>query len=291
MREACRGDHTLAQGGSPTPRYPPAHRRHTAVRLLRNQPTMHLAPRPSRAAALVVSMVIAGCSSSNGSPSVLADAAAADRSHGFSAAALDAGADDGLPQCTATQSCVGYPSNPKWVCLESCDDAGGCPSGTMCHPESGCCTAGGCSAPSFSVCVPAADASSQDPGDAASCPSIQSACAATPTFFNNNGNCPPTWTEAQKLATWCPWSALRIIQGCNGYNIVSLGGVDTSTNFFYDPQSGQLVGISETGEVNSSRFLCIGGQPPATSLECADAAVFSGLNPSCGDGGQDGGGD
>jgi hypothetical protein len=71
----------------------------------------------------------------------------------------DAGADRAIPQCTATQTCVGYPSFGDWVCLQKCGgfDASDCPSGMICTSESGCCTGTACSARVNFVCEPRPD--------------------------------------------------------------------------------------------------------------------------------------
>ena len=83
----------------------------------------------------------------------------ADGASDASSDGAEADGDGGLPQCTATQACVGYPSFGDWVCLESCRgvDAGDCPSGEVCTTAGTCCTGTACSAGSASVCV-AADA-------------------------------------------------------------------------------------------------------------------------------------
>jgi len=54
-----------------------------------------------------------------------------------------------------------------------------------------------------------------------------------------------------------------IYSGCAGYDIVAVGGADTSTFYYYDPQTGDLVGIE--GQSLSGTG-CIAGQTPDVLL-------------------------
>ena len=107
--------------------------------------------------------------------------------------------------------------------------------------------------------------------DAAACPTIAEACADGGTIASQ---CVPAWTTAEQPSTWCPmFPYVRVIRAtdCHGFDIVVLGATDTSSFYYYDPQSGALVGIEGHGILGTR---CIAGQSPDVPLtECFDGGV------------------
>lgn len=117
------------------------------------------------------------------------------------------------------------------------------------------------------------DASIEATPEAAPCASIDQYCATSLCVMN--------WSVAQSALAWCSRTGDLgggdIVTHCSGFNVVFIGvGADSSLAFFYDPGSGNLVGVSSF-EANP---VCAAGQPPATSPDCTDAAVLSTFNCS-----------
>jgi hypothetical protein len=145
----------------------------------------------------------------------------------------DAGnGDSGLPQCGATQRCVGYPSFGDWVCLESCGGAGDCPAGKTCESVSGCCTGTACSAVSAHVCV-ASDAGTG--GDA-----------------QNDGNGDggfPQCTAAQRCVGYPSFGDWVCLTSCSG-----VGAADCPSGQTCKSVSGCCSGTACTAK---SEFVCV----------------------------------
>jgi hypothetical protein len=122
-----------------------------------------------------------------------------------------------------------------------------------------------------------------DAGDAAdkaasySCPSLDSYCGT---------HCVSDWATAQHAATWCVGDggtanneSVYIRTGCAGFNVVYLVGTDNGTYYYYDAQSGVLVGIGNTVGRPDGSFCRAGTtplQPPG--VQCGDG----GATPVCG---------
>ena len=129
-----------------------------------------------------------------------------------------------------------------------------------------------------------ADASTSDTGgdasaEAESCPSIQEACADAGArgslSFIGGFSCVAEWSIATQPSTWCskfPYAELAYATDCEGFDIAVVGATDTSVFYYYDPQSGALVGIEARGEIEQGHQR-LGGQAPDVQLtECVDAA-------------------
>jgi hypothetical protein len=83
--------------------------------------------------------------------------------------------------------------------------------------------------------------------------------------------CIEDWASAQLPATWCarlPTISTVSVSNCDGFDIVGIGVVDTSSAYYYDPQSGALVGERFDSKDGHSCF----GRTPEESvlLDCAD---------------------
>jgi len=83
--------------------------------------------------------------------------------------------------------------------------------------------------------------------------------------------CVTDWASAHRPATWCatlPSVSTVGVSHCDGFDIVGIGVVDTSSAYYYDPQSGALVGMRFDSKDGHSCF----GQTPEESvlLDCAD---------------------
>jgi len=101
------------------------------------------------------------------------------------------------------------------------------------------------------------------------CPSLQTYCA--------NHVCTGDWSSAQKPTTWCTTDAgapyywgfadVYVHPACNGFNIVVLSATDTGIFYLYDIQTGQLVGIGDSG-----LWGCVAGTIPSSpfSFVCGD---------------------
>jgi hypothetical protein len=119
---------------------------------------------------------------------------------------------------------------------------------------------------------PTDEASTGDTGSDAECMPISQACAdgALPASGYECG----TWSSAKQPATWCATnrpSQLAISTDCDGFDIVTLSGLDTSTFYYYDTQSGDLVGIEFRGSPYPGPR-CIAGEAPGVPLtDCMDA--------------------
>ena len=111
-----------------------------------------------------------------------------------------------------------------------------------------------------------------------SCQNLDSYCGT---------HCVRDWATAQQAATWCVRGdggtanneSVYIRTGCDGFNFVYLGGTDNGTYYYYDPQSGQLVGVGNAVGTPDGRF-CRAGIGPTQPLwiQCGD----SGATPVCG---------
>jgi hypothetical protein len=116
--------------------------------------------------------------------------------------------DSGFPACGADQACIEYGPSGR-ACMQTCSDAGECPSGQVCTSTSGCCSAGGCSAVSVNVCCPpeGCNAQAQDAGGSGPDGSAP-ICSAAETCVQNTpygpscmqrcagldaGGCPAGW--------------------------------------------------------------------------------------------------
>jgi hypothetical protein len=114
-----------------------------------------------------------------------------------------------------------------------------------------------------------ADASAGD----ASCPSLDSFCTGP--------RCVTDWATAQDPSTWCSgprgYITVYIATDCGGFNFVYVRGVDYGTVYFYDPQSGQLVGVGGTqgAEVGPFEVSCAAGVVPQQpiSVQCGDGGA------------------
>jgi hypothetical protein len=109
--------------------------------------------------------------------------------------------------------------------------------------------------------------------DGTTCPSLDNFCVADggPPDW---ALCNRDWASAQARASWCTAGTPRLVevyQGCHGFNLVVVGRRDTSVVYWYDSQSGQLIGIDLVSPVSSS--MCIAGAPPsATFGDCSDGS-------------------
>jgi hypothetical protein len=134
-----------------------------------------------------------------------------------------------------------------------------------------------------SLDAPTGDAPPDGPssdGDAAACAPVDAVCPADggAGFWWDAGPlgffCVPTWSEAQNRSLWCaqgPGWQTSIVPSCNGFNLVVVGGADTSYFFEYDTTTGALVGV----EYHSlGGITCVAGRPSGITLAgCIDGAV------------------
>jgi hypothetical protein len=112
-----------------------------------------------------------------------------------------------------------------------------------------------------------------------SCPSLDAYCGT---------HCVRDWATAQQPSTWCTTDAgtannesVIIRTDCDGLNFVYLVGTDNGTYYYYDPQSGQLVGVGSAVGSNTGNFCLAGVAPsPSPSVQCGDG----GATPVCGPG-------
>jgi hypothetical protein len=115
------------------------------------------------------------------------------------------------------------------------------------------------------------DASADGYADAALCPSVAQACGDA---ANADVGCATTWSTAEQPSTWCPKDPyVRVFRAthCDGFNIVVLGSADTSSFYYYDLQSGALVGI-EGHSLGGTR--CVAGLSPDVPLtDCYEAGA------------------
>ena len=119
----------------------------------------------------------------------------------------------------------------------------------------------------------ATDAPASDAADAAACPSIDSFCATdASTGPILTARCVRDWATAQTAAAWCPNNLdISIHPGCNGYDFVFQGGVDTSYFYVYDAATGALVGVQLNG-LGGPR--CVAGVVPALDFSgCSDGGL------------------
>lgn len=105
--------------------------------------------------------------------------------------------------------------------------------------------------------------------DAATCTAVAQKCADTAM---PDPGCGTTWSTAQRPSTWCPtFPYARVVTAphCDGFDIVVLGATDTSSFYYYDLQTGVLVGIEGHG---NNGTMCVAGQAPDVPLtDCDDA--------------------
>jgi hypothetical protein len=121
--------------------------------------------------------------------------------------------------------------------------------------------------------APATDAADDGSADAATCRSIAQECADAATA---DLGCGTTWSAAQQPSTWCsrvPNARVYTAPQCDGFDIVVLGGNDASSFYYYDPQTGALVGIEKRGNNGPT---CVAGLAPDVPLtDCYDAGGVS----------------
>ena len=120
---------------------------------------------------------------------------------------------------------------------------------------------------------PAADASGDGAADGAACPSVAQQCSDAATA---DLACGTTWSSAQQPSTWCPkvpYARVYTAPHCDGFDIVVLGATDTSSFYYYDLQTGALVGIEGHG---NNGTLCVAGQASDVPLtDCYDGGLVS----------------
>jgi hypothetical protein len=114
----------------------------------------------------------------------------------------------------------------------------------------------------------ASDASGDGSMDAATCPSVARECADAAAA---DPGCGMTWSTAQQPSTWCPkfpYARVLTASHCDGFDIVVLGATDTSSFYYFDLQTGALVGIEGHGNGGAR---CVAGQAPDVPLtDCYD---------------------
>ena len=117
----------------------------------------------------------------------------------------------------------------------------------------------------------ASDASADGYADAARCPSVAQACADAAIA---DIGCATTWSTAEQPSTWCPkvpYVTVFRATHCDGFDIVALGSADTSSFYYYDLQSGALVGIEGHGLGGTT---CVAGvQPDVPLTDCYEAGA------------------
>jgi hypothetical protein len=109
------------------------------------------------------------------------------------------------------------------------------------------------------------------------CEPLSQAC------YDGGATCIEDWANAQQLATWCEppnISYIHIVSQCDGFNVVSVFVVDTTAIYYYDAQSGALVGVRFGSKDGDSCFgqapeglvsVCL--QSPSVSCESDGAVV------------------
>src|SRR5450631_300742 len=113
------------------------------------------------------------------------------------------------------------------------------------------------------------------------CPHVVSASDCPST----NAECRPTWSAVLSNPV-CTRSAGFYTShesrlDCDGYHISMVGHIDTSTTYYYDVTSGDLVEIYTSA---NSRQSCVAGPPSGLALDCPNA-TWKSVCPS--DGGSD----
>jgi hypothetical protein len=115
------------------------------------------------------------------------------------------------------------------------------------------------------------DGAGDAPTDALACQPVDRACADGGA---SGMHCVQSWSAARNPGVWCarfPYGRVFIATACDGFDIVVLGGVDTSMAFYYDPASGQLVGIEASG---LGGVRCVAGESPDVPLtDCGDGPL------------------
>ena len=82
------------------------------------------------------------------------------------------------------------------------------------------------------------------------------------------GLCITDWASAQQPSTWCAallgeGAFITLTSHCGGYNILRVALVDIVATYYYDPQSGALVGTSAGSKEG---WGCEGRGPPVESV-------------------------
>src|ERR1035437_9279533 len=83
--------------------------------------------------------------------------------------------------------------------------------------------------------------------DASTTPdAVESQCTGSlPTLCIASTPCPPTLAAARAPNALCTAAASWLTQEqCGGYTVIQVGGIDTSTAFFYDANGG-LAGVAD----------------------------------------------
>jgi hypothetical protein len=157
---------------------------------------------------------------------------------------------------------------PETGCAVSC----GIQAGPCCR--NGVCELGPSVCPLPGPAVDAGAEASVDASDAASCATIDEACARD---AGSDYRCIRDWQTAEKASTWCSAGApgalgasVGVYTSCDGFDIVAVGYADTSTIYYYGASTQALVGIEGRGNGGSR---CIGGVSPDVPLtDCFDGA-------------------
>jgi len=111
------------------------------------------------------------------------------------------------------------------------------------------------------------------------CPVTIDAYCASDGGSSVEGPCVRDWPTAMQNAsqlctggTFLP-NRVFVYEKCDGYDLIVVGETDTSTVYYYDPVTLDLVRIDGNGNEGS---LCIAGQPgPIAPLNCFDATPTS----------------
>jgi hypothetical protein len=115
-----------------------------------------------------------------------------------------------------------------------------------------------------------------------SCPSIDEYCAGL------SQRCVRDWATAQQPSTWCTndggttnHESVFIQADCDGFDFVYLVGFDNGIYYYYDPQSGQLVGVGSAIGAPEGNFCLAGTGPPhPPGVLCGDGGATRVCGPT-----------
>jgi hypothetical protein len=105
------------------------------------------------------------------------------------------------------------------------------------------------------------------------CPHVVSASGCPSGYAPE---CRPTWATvlANPVCTRSAgfYTSRELRADCDGYHISVVGHLDTSTTYYYDATSGDLVAIYSSANARQS---CIAGPSPGVKVDCPNVTLMS----------------
>ena len=123
------------------------------------------------------------------------------------------------------------------------------------------------------------------------CAGLDSVCGASSSPYA----CEPTWSVASTPSSWChsvsqsaldAGVSLVLHQSCSGYDIVdeTVGASDEGTRYYYDAESGALVGIATIS--NNGIPVCVAGRALQVDVSGCQPSYPSDVSCASSDGGE-----